>query len=54
LSKEREALERAATRLQAGRKVLKFDLKPDGFSDRIDELTRRASALRAKQDAVKV
>ena len=54
LSKERDALDRAATRLQAGRKVLAFDLKPEGFGDRIEELTRRATALRAKQDDVKI
>jgi hypothetical protein len=54
LWKERDALGRAATRLQAGRKVLAFDLKPESFGDRIDELARRASALRAKQDEVKV
>jgi len=54
LSKERDALERAATRLQAGRKVLAFDLNPNGFRDRVDELTQRASTLRAKQDVVKV
>lgn len=53
LSKERDALERAATRLQAGRKVLAFDLKPEDFGDRIDELTRRASALQAKQNEIK-
>ena len=54
LWKERDALGRAATRLQSGRKVLAFDLKPESFGDRIDELARRASALRAKQDEVKV
>lgn len=53
LSKERDSLERAAKRLRAGRKVLAFGLKPEDFGDRIDELTRRASALRAKQDKVK-
>ncbi|MBN2752067.1 MAG: hypothetical protein JXQ84_05100 [Rhodospirillaceae bacterium] len=54
LSKERDALERTATRLQAGRKVLAFDLKPEDFGNRIDELTRRASALQTKQDEIKV
>lgn len=54
LSKEREALDRAAKRLQAGRKVLAFDLKPEDFGDRVEELTRRANALRAKQDDVKL
>ncbi|MCC5976421.1 MAG: hypothetical protein JJU21_00015 [Salinarimonas sp.] len=54
LSKERDALERAAKRLQVGRKMLVFDLKPEEFGDRIDELIRRASALREKQDEVKV
>lgn len=54
LSKERDALERAARRLQAGRKILAFDLRPEDFGDRIDEFTRRASALRAKQHEVKV
>lgn len=53
LTKERDALERTATRLQAGRKVLAFDLKPEGFGDRVDELMQRASALRSKQDEVK-
>jgi hypothetical protein len=54
LSKERDALDRTAKRLQAGRTVLAFDLNPEAFGDRIDELTRRASALRTKQDEVKV
>jgi hypothetical protein len=53
LSKERDALERAAKRLQAGRRVLTFDLRPEVFSDRIDELTRRASVLRTRQDDVR-
>jgi hypothetical protein len=54
LSKERDALERTSKRLQAGRKVLTFDLKPEDFGNRIDELTRRASALRARQDEVRI
>lgn len=54
LSKERDALERAARRLQVGRKGLVVDLKPEDFGDRIDELTRRASVLREKQDEVKI
>jgi hypothetical protein len=54
LVKERDALERAATRLQSGRKMLAFDLNPGGFGERIEELTRRASALKSKQDVVKV
>lgn len=54
LAKERDALERTAKRLQAGRKWLTFDLNPEGFGDRIDELTRRASALRTHQDEVRI
>ena len=54
LLKERDALRRAAKRLQAGRKALAIDLRPEDFGDRIDDLTRRASALRAKQDEVKL
>ena len=54
LSKERDALDRAAKRLQVGRKVLAFDLKPEEFGDRINEFTKRASGLREKQDEVKV
>jgi hypothetical protein len=53
LGKERDALTRAETRLRAGRTALGFDLKPDAFGDQIEELTRRASALRARQDEVK-
>lgn len=53
LAKERDALDRAATRLQKGRTVLGFDLRPESFGDRIEELTRRASALQAKQFEVK-
>lgn len=54
LSRERDALDRTARRLQAGRKVLAFDLKPEDFGNRIDELTRRASALQAKRDEIKI
>jgi predicted nucleic acid-binding Zn-ribbon protein len=54
LNKERDALERTAKRLRAGRKVLSFDLNPESFGDRINELIRRASALRARQDEVRI
>jgi hypothetical protein len=53
LTKERQALDRAASRLQGGRKVLTLDLRPEQFGDRIEELTRRANTLRARQEDVR-
>ncbi|MFZ5677077.1 MAG: hypothetical protein ACOZAM_29300 [Pseudomonadota bacterium] len=54
LIKEREALERAAKRLQSGRQILALDLRPEVFGDRIDQLTHRASLLQTAQEEVRV
>jgi hypothetical protein len=52
LTKERDAIDRAAKRLQANRKAINFDLKPEDFGERVEALTHSADALRVKQDVV--
>lgn len=49
---ERRALDRAAKRLQANRRNLKFDLQPDAFGARLEELFARCQALQDDQDKV--
>jgi hypothetical protein len=49
---ERRALDRAAKRLQANRRSLKFDLQPDVFGERLDELFLRCQALQNDQEKV--
>lgn len=52
LSIERNALDRAAKRLQGNRSALKFDLQPEVFGDRLDVLFSQCQALQVEQDKV--
>lgn len=49
---ERRALDRAAKRLQANRTLLKFDLRPETFGDRLDLLFQRCRTLQTDQEKV--
>lgn len=52
LKVDRRALNRAAVRLQSGRRPIKFDLMPEGFVDRIDVLLSECQTLQDKRDKV--
>ncbi|MBR1234626.1 hypothetical protein [Bradyrhizobium sp. AUGA SZCCT0182] len=52
LKVDRRALSRAAERLQAGRRPIKFDLVPENFADRIDALLGECQVLQDKQGHV--
>lgn len=49
---ERRALDRAAKRLQANRRTVKFDLQPEAFGDRLELLLARCQALHSEQERV--
>ncbi|UYO48401.1 hypothetical protein KQX64_21095 [Rhodopseudomonas palustris] len=52
LKVDRRALNRAAVRLQSGRKPIQFDLVPENFADRIDVLLTECQELQEKRDEV--
>jgi hypothetical protein len=52
LKTDRKALDRAARRLQAGRSPIRFDLSPENFASKIDDLLSECQSLQEKQDRV--
>jgi hypothetical protein len=52
LKVDRKALDRAAERLQAGRRPVRFDLSPQDFASRIEVLLSECQILQDQQDKV--
>jgi|SRR6267378_4003918 len=50
LKTDRKALDRAAQRLQAGRSPVRFDLSPENFATRIENLVSECQVLQEKQN----